>query len=796
LESFEKDMSLRGIQRYEKGVYPMRESSLNLFPDAADVEIVKGAIVDPYDALVLTEEYLPTKNSLCHYIMSNKGKKRNWIRSDGIEQTKEERIRDAYNYIKEDLRPKKVIDLPHDRVYVNLTNSNKTTISYPFAHLLDHLTKIRLIPDEFKKSPLCFLVSDTKDVKEFDTWINILAHPLDHKTIVLKRGDSSLYRCGELLDIKYTAEPIQFASKEEFEWVKTQFENYYPNQNQNQNEESKKVFLARIPPIGRHIKNWEILKPELEKNNIQIITGEESVEEIYRCMRNATHVCGYHGGLYKYTMFCQKETRILEYCPKSRKVVCFARQYKESDCYAIKLVDGDERHNASLPLEEILDFYQLDRQDDIHIALIGNTQSQKILKYLEEMDIRVKTTFIPNPKGNDMDAAKIPENGTVLSDSKKFAPNVTTINTLATNHAPEGGWDIDLLKVVDEVTSDWLNRKLGFDQITEPKHSIGNHMHIEGRSKLMAEILYNSIQTTKDAMPTPPKIFKMEEKTTAPEPKRHMDNPTPPSTDSHAPVLKGPIRLLVNGECHAKRLVKSKEFKASIAPDFEVVDISLGEGRIERVIETLEVFDFQDNDIFLLGGTLQDTWMNEKHFRSKLEKLSQAIFTKYKNAKIVFWNAAAREDYSNYENIMNITKMKESLANGTTIFCHTMKSIPEDFHDGVHYTPIGDKNFVHQINQFILENSTALKRIRCQTLTPAKEMEFPENEAITFILEYKEQIPAEIHVGYHNGVVSSFNHHPGKNVIPDRKNILKLKGLKWVKFDENITASHCQIQHF
>jgi hypothetical protein len=252
------------------------------------------------------------------------------------------------------------------------------------------------------------------------------------------------------------------------------------------------------------------------------------------------------------------------------------------------------------------------------------------------------------------------------------------------------------------------------------------------------------------------------------------------------------IRLLIAGECHAKRIIKSLD----LPPYFEIVDISYGEGKIENYLETLDVFDFFEDDIFVLGGTSHDTNTTDIQYKNKTEKLIKTILTKYKNAKIIFWNAPVREDHGAYNKTQMMFKIKEELANNKNIFTKTITLSSEHFHVPAHYNFKGNELLIKQLKEFILENKESLYKQKYEMITPSLEMSFPENDSVVFILDYKEEIPVEIHAEYHDGLRSTFLHHSGKNLIPDRKNIFKLKNLKHILFPPNIVNLKCQIKFY
>lgn len=250
------------------------------------------------------------------------------------------------------------------------------------------------------------------------------------------------------------------------------------------------------------------------------------------------------------------------------------------------------------------------------------------------------------------------------------------------------------------------------------------------------------------------------------------------------------------GECHAKHILNDDNLKNDISDSFELVNVLYGSGKIDNFLEILEVFTFKDDDVFFLGGSIQEISSPYNTFMLKVQKLSNIIFTKYKNSKIVFWNMTSRPEHPTYSRILEINKAKEEFNNNNNFFVETINLFPEDFEDNTHLNKLGKVNFINQIREIILKHKESLKAPRFEKLETSQVMEFGKNESVIFILDYKKIKPAEINVEYHDDKISVFNHHYGVNVVPYRKNILKLKNLKKITFDDNIIPLECQIQYY
>jgi hypothetical protein len=342
-------------------------TTLDFFPDAPKVEFLHNAIIDPERCLCLDENRQPTKSSLRDYIGIYDGNSKNWIRSckrvvdkgstpEAIKQEKEIRELAAYQYINNILSNKRIISLPDDKLYIKLISNHNNA----FAHIFeDVFTKLRRINgDEILKlnKRICFLLTAVDEVVDFDKWLRALSPVREYETKFIQFRDKNLYFAPHILDIKQSSVHCNLSNTEEFDWLNEKMYNAFYNPGQKKT----KLFLTRMPPLRRNIINYMQLHQELNSAGITILTGQESLEERYNAFYNATHICGYHGAMMMHLYFSNEKVRVLEYTPKNRLNKCYANLYKKTGSFTIRPINTDEKHNAILPIDEIIDFFQSD----------------------------------------------------------------------------------------------------------------------------------------------------------------------------------------------------------------------------------------------------------------------------------------------------------------------------------------------------------------------------------------------------------------------------------------------------
>lgn len=255
-------------------------------------------------------------------------------------------------------------------------------------------------------------------------------------------------------------------------------------------------------------------------------------------------------------------------------------------------------------------------------------------------------------------------------------------------------------------------------------------------------------------------------------------------------------RVLVFGECHVSQLTNNSKLKIPIFDILQLINISHGNGNLDCLAQLLEIQEFSSNDIFLLGGTAHDKIGSEESYLKKINKTIDLIFSKYRNSKIVFLNCISKSTHSPYQQILKINSIKRSLVNNLNIFCIDIPHNDHSFIDNSHFNNQGKEIFQNEIISFFNNNVSKLLNTRYSVINPENNMTFDKNDSVTFVLNYKKHIPSTIKITYYNQITSQLNHHVGKNVTPNRPNIIKLPNLKNIEFDSNIEVLHCCIKRY
>jgi hypothetical protein len=364
---------------------------LNIYSDIYEFIEVQNSYIDLKTGVCLDSKFQPYNESLLEYIWWNDGTKNSWLTKHGDIDLQERiniRINNAQTFCKK-LKNRTIRNLQSNTIYVHLLHPIGF---YMFGHLFDTLHKLESFVKHNTHKNVCFLVSDTALITEFETYLKILAPNVSFTILETKRTNSNedlLYKCEKLIILAPTARPTKFKSRESCKYVCDSFSSYYKEHVPIETKSSK-IFITRNPPNTRIVQNFNKIKEILDKKDISVIYGNESLADMFWYFSNASHICGYHGSALANIIFCNPNARALEFCAENRKDFSFVKKTRQFENYSIKFIKSDEKFNANLDIDEIVEFYSYDKSTDIKVAFFGSTSIRytKLIENLEDLDAK------------------------------------------------------------------------------------------------------------------------------------------------------------------------------------------------------------------------------------------------------------------------------------------------------------------------------------------------------------------------------------------------------------------------
>ncbi|CAB9495510.1 glycosyltransferase 61 family protein [Alteromonas macleodii] len=241
-------------------------------------------------------------------------------------------------------------DEDYDKAYT--FNANEQVIYlihpfgwYPYGHLHDSLQRLYQWKDVSFSNPK-LLCSDFKRVVEFDKHINACGYAFS--TVFSASKLTKLVRVSNLF-VGINPAMYTTLTAESYDWLMSGYRSVFGESNNS----IPGIYLSRngIKKGARGVINDNEVQEYLKGKGFVIIDGTEPLEKIYQYFSNANCVVAPHGSLLVNTIFCKRESKIIEFCPNNRPDFSFKNKHKDAFNYKHILLEGDESYNIKIPLE-------------------------------------------------------------------------------------------------------------------------------------------------------------------------------------------------------------------------------------------------------------------------------------------------------------------------------------------------------------------------------------------------------------------------------------------------------------
>jgi hypothetical protein len=222
---------------------------------------------------------------------------------------------------------------------------------YEYGHFFDTFQKISLVNNIEKYDSV--LINNTSKVSEFETHLHVLG--LSHLNIIEKRPNvlNNFEKLTYIFPIGNTAN----FTTDSYEFVRAKYYKYFDIVDDKKPD--LKIFFTRRPPLTRYLSNYDEIESYLKSRDVLVFDGTESIETIVNSFSRASHVAAIHGSTLANSVFGNKHTKYLEFCPSKRLDVTFVNKYKYQLDYKQMLFDTADDFNIELPLSILNEFYGL-----------------------------------------------------------------------------------------------------------------------------------------------------------------------------------------------------------------------------------------------------------------------------------------------------------------------------------------------------------------------------------------------------------------------------------------------------
>jgi len=219
---------------------------------------------------------------------------------------------------------------------------------YAFGHLFDTFQRLYPIRELLHDKNIKFIVSEYHNIIDFIKHLSILTNrTITEKDLIL---NNNLHISKLIYSISPTV-PTEM-DKEAYLWILNQYFKYFDIQDI---EPKYNLYLSRnhIQVGSRGVLNEKEVIESLTKKDFIILTGKEPLKDIVKYFGNAKTILGAHGSLFVNTIFCNSETKIIEFCPNNRICYNFRNCFKMAQNYNHLIIEADEKYNITIDLNEL-----------------------------------------------------------------------------------------------------------------------------------------------------------------------------------------------------------------------------------------------------------------------------------------------------------------------------------------------------------------------------------------------------------------------------------------------------------
>ena len=101
---------------------------------------------------------------------------------------------------------------------------------------------------------------------------------------------------------------------------------------------------------SRGVINEKEVIETLTKKEFIVLNGQEPLDLVVEYFANAKTIVGAHGSMFANSIFCNQETKIIEFCPNNRACYNFRNTFKKAENYNHILTEADEFNNINIDL--------------------------------------------------------------------------------------------------------------------------------------------------------------------------------------------------------------------------------------------------------------------------------------------------------------------------------------------------------------------------------------------------------------------------------------------------------------
>jgi hypothetical protein len=221
---------------------------------------------------------------------------------------------------------------------------------YAFGHLFDTLQRLYSIKSQIQDPNIKFIVSRYHRITDFTKHLSALSERDIRKEDLLVANKLNL----RIHNLKYSLSPTipTEIDRDAYSWI---LERYFSLFNIKNIEPKYNLYLSRnhIKAGSRGVINEKEVIETLSKKEFIILNGQEPLDLVVEYFANAKIIIGAHGSMFTNSIFCNPETKIIEFCPNNRACYNFRNTFKIAENYRHILIEADESFNITIDTDAL-----------------------------------------------------------------------------------------------------------------------------------------------------------------------------------------------------------------------------------------------------------------------------------------------------------------------------------------------------------------------------------------------------------------------------------------------------------
>jgi hypothetical protein len=215
---------------------------------------------------------------------------------------------------------------------------------YAFGHLFDTLQ--RLYPIKSLIGPNTkFIVSRYNCIIDFTKHLSIwCGREVKEEDLIL--ANNANLRIKNLIFSLSPTIPTEI-DRDAYSWI---LERYFSLFNIKNIEPKYNLYLSRnhIKAGSRGVINEKEVIDTLTQKEFIVLNGQEPLDLMIQYFAKAKTIVGAHGSMFVNSIFCNPDTRIIEFCPSNRACYNFRNTFKMAENYKHILIESDESFNITI----------------------------------------------------------------------------------------------------------------------------------------------------------------------------------------------------------------------------------------------------------------------------------------------------------------------------------------------------------------------------------------------------------------------------------------------------------------